>query len=201
MSAKTCSFIGCEKKVHSRELCGGHYRQQKVGEELRPLQQQFHGLSEEDRFMKWVAKQPNGCWHWLGSIMKKKDKTQLEWHGQWRNSAGQIELVHRAAWRMFKGDFPKKAFVLHHCDNPKCVNIDHLYLGTQQQNMVDMWARKRSRPGVSLGEKHGMSKLTEELVREIRSSSETGVEIARRLDISTTNVYDVRNRKIWKHVD
>ena len=196
-----CLFKGCGKKAHSKGLCIAHYQQQRQGKELKPLQEQFHGLSELERFEKRVADHPSGCKVWLGAIMQMQNRPKADWHGQWRNGAGEHELTHRAAYRMYKGHITQGAFVLHTCDNPRCVNPDHLYLGTQADNVRDMWDRNRAAPGVVKGTKHGMSVLTDEKVREIRDSKETGPAIAKRLGISTTTVYDVRNRKIWKHID
>jgi hypothetical protein len=136
-----------------------------------------------------------GCKEWQGS------RNKVGWHGQWRNLAGQIELTHRAAWRLFVGDIPDGMFVLHKCDNPACVNPEHLFLGTQKANMHDMWTKGRGKPGVSKGEKHGMSKLTAELVREIRSSKESGVALSHRLGVSPTTICDVRKHRIWNHVE
>lgn len=196
-----CSFQGCVKKAHSKGLCIAHYQQQRQGRELRPLQQQFHGLSEQDRFFKWISKLPNGCWRWMGSIKQRKNRPQSEWHGQWRNEAGEIELCHRAAWRILVGVIPRDALVLHRCDNPRCCNPEHLFLGTQADNVSDMWDKGRARPGISRGASHGMSKLTEALVREIRVSKESGPAIARRLGVSTTQIYDIRNRRSWAHIE
>ena len=196
----SCSVTGCQKAAICKGFCSAHYQQQRQGKELKPLQQQFHGLSEFDRFMKWVGKQPNGCWKWLGSYKNRNDRQETNWHGQWRNSSGNIELTHRAAWRMMVGDIPRSAFVLHRCDNPLCVNPEHLFLGTQRDNTKDMWDKGRARPGVSKGVAHGGSKLTEEQVLEIRESKESGPAIAGRLQMSTTTIYDIRNRKIWKHL-
>lgn len=195
-----CSFAGCVNNAHSLGLCNAHYAQQRKGKELKKLQLQFHGLSELDRFEKWYSKQPNGCWAWLGSVLKNKKTSQKEWHGQWRNSSGEHELSNRAAWRLYVGVIPTGAFVLHRCDNPKCVNPEHLFLGSQTDNMNDMWDKGRSRPGVSHGSNHGMSKLTESQVKEIRESKEAGTAIAKRFGMSTTTIYDIRNRKIWKHL-
>jgi hypothetical protein len=195
-----CSFSGCSKAVHSRGLCGAHYQQRRLGKVLAPLQQQFHGLSEIDRLMTRVAKQPTGCWKWLGSIKSRKNRPSQEWHGQWRNVAGQIELTSRAAWRLLVGPIPTRALVLHKCDVAQCVNPDHLYLGTQADNVRDMWDRGRARPGVSRGSVHGMSKLDEVDVKAIRTSGESGPAIARRYGISTTQVYDIRNRRSWTHI-
>lgn len=196
-----CSFKGCEKPVHSRLLCMGHYRQQREGEELRPLQQQFHGMDEEARFRARLAVQPNGCWKWLGATMKARSRPTKDWHGQWRNAAGQHELTHRAAWRLFVGPIPSRGRVLHRCDNAQCCNPDHLYIGTQADNVQDMWDRGRAKPGVSRGADHGMSKLTEADVREIRKSDEPALEIAARFGISKTQVYDIRKRRSWAHIE
>ena len=195
-----CSFKGCVKPAFSKGLCSAHYQQQRLGKELKPLQQQFHGLSEIDRLMARVSKLPNGCWKWLGSFKLRSDRQAINWHGQWRNAAGQIELTHRAAWRILVGPIPSKALVLHRCDRPLCVNPEHLFLGTQADNVADMWDKGRSAPGVSKGEAHGCSKLTDDQVREIRASTENGPAIAKRLGVSTSTIYDIRNRKHWKHI-
>lgn len=196
-----CSFNGCVNRAHSRGLCGAHYRQQHQGKPLKPLQLQNHGLSEKDRFMRWIGVQPNGCWRWLGSIKLRKDRPQSEWHGQWRNSAGSIELASRAAWRLFVGPIPDRAQVLHKCDVPRCCNPEHLFLGTQADNVRDMWEKRRARPGVLIGELHGCAKATEEVVREIRSSDKSSAELAKMYGLSRATVHSIRKRQTWKHVN
>lgn len=178
----------------SAGLCAGHNRQRWAGEVIRPLQVQYHGLSEYARFLKRVVKgKPKDCWKWTGSRVGS-------WHGQWRNGAGLNELTHRAAWRLMKGEIPEGLFVLHRCDNPVCVNPAHLFLGTQSDNLKDMWAKGRARPKSNLGEKHGMSKLTTEQVLTIRASRESAKVLARQFHVAPTTIYDVLKRKIWKHV-
>ena len=190
-----CIFDGCGKKVRANGLCNRHNMQRLNGEELHPLQKQHHGLTEEQRFLAWVAvKKSNECWEWLGS------KNQDRWHGQWRSKSGKIELTHRASWRLFKSEIPGGLFVLHKCDNPICVNPTHLFLGSQSDNMADMHKKGRARQGRLLGEKHGMSKLTADAVLEIRTSKLSGVELARKYGISPTTVCDVRKRRIWDHI-
>lgn len=158
-------------------------------------QVQYHGLSEYDRFfMRVDVSGVNDCWNWTGSRHKKR------WHGQWRSGDGRIELAHRGAWRLMKGEVPKGAFVLHRCDNPVCVNPSHLFLGTQSDNAKDMWTKGRAKPKSSLGENHGMSKLTADLVRDIRRSNESGIELAKRLKLTATTICDVRKRRTWKHI-
>ena len=68
---------------------------------------------------------------------------------------GHRDLAHRIAWRMAYGDIRDGLFVLHHCDNPACVRVDHLFLGTQQDNLRDMREKGRSRnPPHPVGEDH-----------------------------------------------
>jgi hypothetical protein len=134
------------------------------------------------------------CWNWTGSRMKGN------WHGQWRNGDGNIELAHRAAWRFMKGPIPNGLCVLHRCDNPICTNPTHLFLGTHSENFKDMWEKGRSRPGVSLGEKHGMSKLTADAVKEIKTSSMSGSELAKKFNVRPTTICDIRRNRTWKHI-
>ena len=190
-----CSFDGCVNYSNAKGLCAAHRAQQKRGEVLRALQTQYHGLTEYDRFFKRVnLKGPGGCWLWTGS------QNNSHWHGQWRNAAGDIELTHRASWRLLKGVIPTSACVLHRCDNPVCVNPSHLFLGNQSDNANDMWRKGRGKPGKSIGEKHGMSKVTAEIVKAIRTSSETGTALAKRYGITATTVCDIRKRRSWDHV-
>lgn len=169
--------------------------QRLAGVQLKPLQTQHHGLTEEARFLKWVdVKDAAQCWNWKGS------RKWSGWHGQWRNKAGEIELAHRASWRLFKSFIPEGMYVLHKCDNPDCVNPTHLFLGSQADNLHDMWGKGRAKPGLVRGVKHGMSKLTPDAVREIRLSKMTGVELAAKFSVSPTTVCDVRKRRIWDHI-
>lgn len=191
-----CSFDECKNKATSHGLCPAHARQKKNGQELRPLKKQFHGLTEKERFMKWVTVPENmtGCWAWLGSSLKSSG------HGQWRSAAGKPELAHRAAWRLLKGPIPDGMCVLHRCDNPFCVNPAHLFIGTQSDNALDMWNKGRANPGVSRGEAHGMSIFKEDQIRAIRASTKSGPALAKEFNCSTTTIYDIKNFKIWKEV-
>ena len=191
-----CSFRGCSKEAFSKGLCGSHYQQQRKGQPLKPLQVQYHGLSENERFDMRVNVLPSGCWEWTASTQMKTGG-----YGQFRTSDGRMVLAHRFAFWRATGKKIDGWTVCHKCDNVLCVNPDHLFLGTQADNVADMWKKGRASPGVSRGEDHGNSKLTEALVHEIRDSAESGPAIASRLGISTTQVYDVRNRKVWKHID
>lgn len=191
----TCIFKDCGRKVFARQYCQQHYKQFRQGRDLVPLQTQHHGLTEYDRFFKRVCIGDAGnCWEWTGS------RNKTHWHGQWRNQEGEIELAHRAAWRLMVGAIPVSTCILHKCDNPICCNPSHLFLGSQSDNARDMWNKHRAKPGTSKGEKHGMSVLTERMVRSIRSSKAKGVDLAKRFNVTPTTICDIRKNRIWKHL-
>lgn len=93
---------------------------------------------DEDRKQKMLSKikiSSNGCWEW------QKSKN-LKGYGCF-SYKGQPMSAHRVAWLLFKGDIPKNQCILHKCDNPSCINPDHLWRGTQSENMQDMIKKGR----------------------------------------------------------
>ena len=127
------------------------------------------------------------CWEWTGYRIETG-------YGQFGLN-GKLELSHRVAWFLTHGELPE-LHVLHDCDNPPCCNPNHLFLGTQQDNMADRDAKDRQ----PRGERQGHAKLTESKVHEIRRSSESGPVLAKRFGVSARTISDVRHRKNWKHV-
>jgi len=106
-------------------------------------------------------------------------------------------LAHRVAWLFAgNGEVPEGKILRHKCDNPACVNVEHLILGAQADNIADKVERNRQAKGV----KHGMSKLSEDQVREIRTLKGTGKEIGKRFGISAVMVNYIRSGKSWAHV-
>ncbi len=99
-------------------------------------------LTVQRRIEDWSIPEPNsGCWIWLKST-NAKGYAHLRHEGiMWR--------ANRLAWVAYRGQIPEGLFVLHHCDNPACVNPDHLYVGTHAKNMEDKAKRNRSRNGRS----------------------------------------------------
>ncbi len=111
---------------------------------------------------------------------------------------GKMWKAHRYIWSTTKGAIPPKMFVLHKCDNPACVNPDHLFLGTQADNVRDMRAKGRERH--PHGEDHPLAKLTAKDVLAIRGSRLRHAALAKIFSVTSTNIRNIRRRKIWRHV-
>lgn len=146
-----------------------------------------------DRFLKYVKTKDlkNDCWEWTGNVghfgygrMGYRMKTYL---------------APRLSVFLFHRKDPGKLFVCHKCDNPKCVNPNHLFLGTQKQNMEDCHAKGRT----AGGERNGMAKLNEQQAREIKKLLKTGMthkEIGLRYGVSRSNVGAIANGKRWGNI-
>ena len=139
-----------------------------------------------DRFHTKYKVMSNGCWVWTAA-------TATIGYGQFW--AGYSTYGHRFSYLIHKGD-PGSMSVCHTCDNPSCVNPDHLWLGTYADNNRDKVLKGRSLKG----EKNHTAKLTEEDVLAIRASTEDSVTLAKRYNINRNHVYHILKRKSWKHI-
>jgi len=150
-------------------------------------------LSEVERFEKHIFYSPCGCWYWTGNQRKKTG------YGGFRFN-GKMMLSHRVSWLLFKGEIGEN-HVLHKCDNPSCVNPDHLFLGTHVDNMNDMKIKGRA---VSFqGSLHANSILTESEVLDIKkllNFSHKQVSIAKTYGVDKTTIQNISSGKTWKHV-
>jgi Autographiviridae endonuclease len=118
---------------------------------------------------------------------------------------GKFWKAHRYAWTLKFGKIPEGMLVLHKCDNPRCYNIAHLFLGTQSDNLKDAVAKGRwVRPSPQQrGELHSQARLTEKNVLEIRqrlTSGETHQSIADDFGVCREMVTRIHNRKAWTHI-
>ena len=160
-----------------------------------------------DRFFEKVERRiDTTCWIWIGAHRHK-----LGYGGFWNGK--KWDYAHRVSYELFKEPIPNGYEVIHTCDNPFCVNPDHLLAGTHTDNMVDAKTKGRIKGGFyniskknrPLGEKHGQSKLTDNNVREIRRLYEVegiGVtEIARRYNMGHAQIGAIAHRKAWIHIE
>lgn len=119
---------------HLKKLAGDNLRNRPVKDQLARFE------------TKYVVEPSSGCWLWTGAIVP---------FGYGKMSRGRrgggLEPAHRVAWRLFNGPIPFGMSVLHRCDVPACVNPNHLFLGTQADNIHDAMAKGRhSKPPIGL---------------------------------------------------
>lgn len=137
--------------------------------------------------IRWVIND-TGCWNCISHMTKNKYPKI--------NRNGKVLSIARFMFEKKFGVTPKELFVCHKCDNPSCINPEHLFLGTIQENKQDEVNKGRQ----AKGETDGNHKLTEEQVLEIRNSNKIQKNIAKRFGINRNTVYKITNRKLWKHI-
>lgn len=111
--------------------------------------------------------------------------------------------AHRVSWSLFRGAIPNSLNVLHRCDVRRCVNPDHLFLGTHADNTRDMISKGRGRYRASPGVTNGRAKLTEAQVVEIRARGSAGAsrkKLAAEFGVASTSISGIIHGKSWKHV-
>ena len=130
------------------------------------------------------------CWIWSGCI----DSHGYGCYGKRKIGA------HRLMWQLMRGPIPENLCVCHICDNPRCVNPDHLWLGTRSENTKDRHYKGRSKGPI--GEAQHDAKLNYGIAEEIRAITSTHNatqrEIAARFGVGQTTISNVVTGKRWK---
>ena len=139
---------------------------------------------------------PDECWDWQAF----KDKPPN--HYGRLSFQGKLYTAHRFAYMITHGEIPEGLVVMHSCDNPPCVNPEHLSLGTRQDN-IDDCVNKERRANLK-GSAHPRALLDEETVNAIRECNSTGdftfVQIGKAFKVRPGLVADICWRRIWRHV-
>ena len=148
----------------------------------------------EGRFWRHVRKQ-EGCWIWTGALLNGYGRLPFGTTIKGRRIRANL-LAHRVAWEIHHGSIPDEMCVLHKCDNPPCVNVGHLFLGTHADNVADKVAKERQ----NRGETHGRRKLTTAQVRRILADARTHADIAKTYGVTQGHITDIKNGKKWAHV-
>lgn len=130
------------------------------------------------------------CWDWCGHI-------GVHGYGRFGHDRRQSE-THRLAWELTHGEIPAGMCVCHRCDRPSCCNPDHLFLGSQRDNMRDR--DSKGRQVTPRGARNGNAKLSVEDVLAIRASTEPVRVLAKRFGVSRNHIYLVLNRTNWPHI-
>jgi len=144
-------------------------------------------ITLEERFWAKVSKTET-CWLWIGA--KKGRGYGHIWF------KGHMVAAHKIAWIIAYRQVPEGMCVLHSCDTPHCVNPDHLFLGANHDNTLDMLAKHRQ----SCGEARYNAKLTETDVLEIRKSPLCNARLAERYSVSFQQISKIRKRLEWVHI-
>ena len=161
----TCTAPDCGRKSHAKNLCGTHYMKMIRTGTLMPLNAPRGGTRDERlRFKGWDVSD-SGCWVVRGA-RKSGGYGAVQFEGGSR-------AAHRLAYEAWVGPIPEGLLIRHKCDNPPCINPEHLEPGTDADNNGDMMLRGRHR--TLSGAKHPMSKLTWDEASAIRGAYATGV--------------------------
>lgn len=187
-----CCIKGCDNQVLAMGLCNKHWRRnRKYGSPVASRNYLSHGLPVETRFNERIRKHPNGCWNWLGS-------TDLDGYGAFHAEVNGVKYkkAHRFSYAFHKGAVAAGSCVCHTCDNPRCVNPEHLFLGDPKTNALDRSLKGRNR--IPQGEESPHAVLTEKQVREILLDPRPFLQIASDYNVTQQTISDLKNRRSWK---
>jgi hypothetical protein len=162
-------------------------------------------LTSEDKKNFWDQVKigdANECWEWRGR------KNRAGYGALWIVSAN--FFAHRISFSLENGPIKPGLLICHTCDNPPCCNPSHLFLGTQQDNLKDMYTKGRGKKpplnkgvGFKKGEGHFMARLTEEKVVSLRkryANGENAGALSRELGMSKSSIRHLIKRRSWKHL-
>lgn len=153
---------------------------------------------------------PAECWPWIASKNNcgYGQITLKQANGRWVRAS-----AHKLSYELTHGPVPNGLCVLHYCDNPACVNPSHLWLGTMRDNNDDCMKKGRHKysknpprcpPSLKArGSRHGIAKLTESAVLDIRAKLAKGAtmrSICKETGMSMSSIADVRDRVTWRHI-
>jgi hypothetical protein len=173
----TCEGRICQSHRHKKVYYGTYFPMLKT----KPTREEYFNS-------KLTQKNSNNCILWTG----RKDRVGygVLWDGKKNIKA------HRFSWELVNGEIPKGVYCLHKCDIRNCVNVDHLFLGTQQDNIEDMIAKKRNVLGWIKLRPHEVV----EIKRLIRQNFHD-VDIAKKFNVHRDTIRSIRNGKNWSHIN
>jgi len=180
---ETCKVTGCTRPgTFARGWCGSHYKRWwRHGD---PLAGRGQPLEVRLRERGWDVTE-TGCWEVRGS-RHKSGYGKIE-------VSGKSTSTHRVAYELWVGPIPDGLIIRHRCDNPPCINPEHLEVGTHADNVKDML--ERGRTNWNLGDSNPASKLTDQDVRDIRESDERTADLAQRYGVTPSYMSQIRHGK------
>lgn len=183
---RTCSI--CDAKHYCLGYCHKHYARFKKWGDPHTLRR-LRGVTGRELLETNKSIDPEtGCWNWTGYVTV---------YGYGHTRAGGIaEQVHRLSYKLAHGDIDPDLAVCHKCDNRRCFNPDHLFLGTRAENQRDMKDKKRG----PIGERNARATLTAEQVSKIIADPRAQREIGLEYGINQSHVSALKRGKRWPHM-
>ena len=172
---------------HGHSKSCGCMKSEEAALRMREIRLKESGTIEE-RFFSRFKKTENGCWQWNAHADK-------DGYGV-MSSHGKNIRAHRFSYEHHIGAIPQGMSVCHKCDNPGCVNPEHLFIGSAKDNAQDALTKKRH----YIGDKNGRSKITEDHAKFIKSSSMSGPELAEMFNVNRSTINNIRRGVTWKHL-
>lgn len=185
-----CLVDGCGSGVFASGMCSRHYNR------LRTTGTTDDGpkarLPLEQRFWRYVDKRSDSeCWPWIGS-------GSLGYGTISPGGANTIKVpAHRVSWEIHNGPIPQGegahgTVVRHKCNNRLCVNPGHLVLGTQADNVKDMWVNKSAR--------RGNARLTESQIASIKADPRSSRKLAPIYGVTDGHIRSIRSGRAWNKI-
>jgi hypothetical protein len=180
-----CAFDECERNAVCKGYCDKHYRRiLRRGDVNDYGSRKVAEGNAIERFHQKYEINESGCWMWTGGTRPNGKGVPYPRH--W-NDCNKSIGAHRFSFELMHGAIPQGMYVCHKCDIPLCVNPDHLFLGSHQDNMQDMVAKKRS--FVGRGEnKKGRAKLTNQQADQVKKMEMSQSKIAALFGVSQTTI-------------
>src|SRR3990167_298323 len=151
----------------------------------------------EKRFWSKVNKGTNNeCWMWNGSKDREGYGSVYRWENRKRIY---ITKAHRYSWALTNGSIPDGLKVLHHCDNPSCVNPSHLFIGTQSDNMKEMYNKNRAN---NRGSANPNTHFSEAEIISMRGNYKRGdaASLAKKYNVHIDTIYNIIRKVQWTHI-
>jgi hypothetical protein len=189
-----CTVDGCTRPLQGHGYCSLHYYRWRKNGDPHKIREDWRlkPVPVEDRFWQFVPdRTPGKCWEWLGA-------RNVDGYGQIGEN-GRNQRAHRISWRLKHGYLPANICVCHRCDNPCCVNPDHLFLGDHFENMADKGEKGRSRS--ARGASHHSNRLSEDDVLTIRgllANGATQAGLARQYRVGESAIGAIKRGKNWR---
>lgn len=189
-SKSKCQIDECENKHQAQGYCKKHYQSYYIKKRTSPS---VFEKSLKERFEESTKLNPEtGCIEWIkcldhgyGVFTKNNKKTR----------------AHRISYELYKEEILEGMLVCHSCDNRKCVNPEHLFLGTHKDNMKDM--TKKGRQSNRVGEKNTYAKLDTSTVikiKEMLKGDYSCSDIASKIGVKVHFIYDIKTKRSWRHI-